>query len=227
MIGVYSITSPSGKIYVGSSKTIEKRWRRYNNLDCKKQSKLYNSFLKYGVSNHIFKVLIECEVDSLYEWEHHYSNYYNTINDGLNCCIPRFGDVIGLVSKETRIKISEVGKGRKFSDEHKRKISHANKGVKKSAEHVEKSRSSNIGRKHTLEHIEKNRQSHLGTKRSDETRAKMREANKKAKIVIDITTGVFYYSAKEASISMNINYGTLRDYLINHRPNKTNLRYAV
>jgi hypothetical protein len=86
---------------VGSSKDIQKRWKSYKVLNCKSQIKLYNSLVKYGVDNHFFNVQIECSIDELFEWEHHYSNYYDSINKGLNCRIPSFGDVKGLVSKDT------------------------------------------------------------------------------------------------------------------------------
>ena len=49
MIGIYKITSPNNKVYIGQSVDIEKRLKRYKNLNCKKQSKIYNSLNKYGV----------------------------------------------------------------------------------------------------------------------------------------------------------------------------------
>jgi hypothetical protein len=60
--GVYCLTFPNGKRYVGrgySSPTskgrgrrgIEKRWNDYARLDCKKQPKLYNAIIKYGWEN--------------------------------------------------------------------------------------------------------------------------------------------------------------------------------
>jgi group I intron endonuclease len=105
MIGVYSITSPTGKVYVGSSKHIEVRWKSYKKLRCKDQTKIYRSLIKHGVDNHIFKVLIECEAHELYDWEHLWSMKYDTINKGLNCHIPAYGDSKGLVCKETVAKI--------------------------------------------------------------------------------------------------------------------------
>jgi group I intron endonuclease len=60
MIGIYKIISPKGRIYVGQSTNIKSRWLHYVSLDCTDQPKLYNSFLKYGVKNHKFKVLEEC-----------------------------------------------------------------------------------------------------------------------------------------------------------------------
>ena len=58
--GIYKITSPSGKIYIGQSKDIRRRMQYYNRLNCKNQTKLYNSLLKYGWENHLFEILIEC-----------------------------------------------------------------------------------------------------------------------------------------------------------------------
>ena len=56
MIGIYKITSPTGKVYIGQSIEIEKRWMRYKNItkSVKKQPAIYNSLLKYGSENHIF-----------------------------------------------------------------------------------------------------------------------------------------------------------------------------
>ena len=46
--GIYKITSPSGKIYIGQSKDINLRIIYYKNARCKCQQKLYYSILKYG-----------------------------------------------------------------------------------------------------------------------------------------------------------------------------------
>lgn len=56
--GIYKITSPIGRIYVGQSKNLDERLVRYKKLQCcKNQLFLYRSFLKYGVDNHIFEVI--------------------------------------------------------------------------------------------------------------------------------------------------------------------------
>lgn len=46
--GIYKLTSPSGKCYIGQSVQLEIRHRRYKNLECDRQPKLYNAILKYG-----------------------------------------------------------------------------------------------------------------------------------------------------------------------------------
>jgi len=65
MIGIYKITSPSKKIYIGQSIDIEKRFKYYLNLNCKKQTKLYNSLKKYGYKKHFFEVIEICKITEL------------------------------------------------------------------------------------------------------------------------------------------------------------------
>ena len=42
-IGIYKITSLTGKVYIGQSTNLEKRKDDYVKLRCNKQPKLYNS----------------------------------------------------------------------------------------------------------------------------------------------------------------------------------------
>ena len=69
MIGIYKITSPTGKIYIGQSNNIENRKKFYKRLDCINQIKLYNSLLKYSWKQHIFEVIEECTLEQLNERE--------------------------------------------------------------------------------------------------------------------------------------------------------------
>ena len=57
MIGIYKITSPLGYIYIGQSINIDYRFNVYKKLKCKSQLRIYNSFVKYGVDNHIFEII--------------------------------------------------------------------------------------------------------------------------------------------------------------------------
>lgn len=57
MVGIYKIISPSGKIYIGQSVNITRRFKQYKRLQCPQQTHLYNSFLKYGVNYHKFEVV--------------------------------------------------------------------------------------------------------------------------------------------------------------------------
>ena len=89
MIGIYKITNPNGKVYIGQSVNIEKRWNRYKNLipkDCIGQPLIYRSLIKYGVKNHIFEIIELCNKEELNKLESYYIVLYNSFNSkcGLN-----------------------------------------------------------------------------------------------------------------------------------------------
>lgn len=136
-------------------------------------------------------------------------------------------------SEETRKKISKSLIGNKYSlgykhtNETKQKMSRTRKGrpgpnkgktaseeTKKRMSIKRKGRKPNLGKKHSAEAIRKMIASRSGCN------------NPNSKKVIDISSGFIFDSIKEAAVSKNINYGTLRDYLINKYPNKTSLRYV-
>jgi hypothetical protein len=103
MIGIYKITSPTNKIYIGQSTNIENRKYYYTSIKCDKQPKLYNSLLKYGWEQHIFEVIEECLEKQLNEREIYWGNYFKVLGEnGLNL---RLGDANGLCSEETKQKI--------------------------------------------------------------------------------------------------------------------------
>jgi len=121
MIGIYKITSPSGKIYIGSSVDIKRRIIFYRKLHCKGQVKLYKSILKYGWDNHKLEVLEICSLEELRSKEYEYGMFYNVLSDcGLNLSLPKVGDVSGLLSDETKKKMSDTHKRIYNSDTQKR-----------------------------------------------------------------------------------------------------------
>lgn len=127
MIGIYKITNPKGKIYVGQSTNIKERFRKYNKLNSKRQIKLYNSFLKYGVENHKFEIIEECSENILGEREIYWGNHYDVLYDsGLNL---RLGNGRGSCSEETKNKISNSLKGCRKSKEHCLNLSIARTGI--------------------------------------------------------------------------------------------------
>ena len=58
--GIYKITSPTGKIYIGQSRDILKRIKYYNKQYCKCQTKLYHSIKKHGWNTHVFEIIHKC-----------------------------------------------------------------------------------------------------------------------------------------------------------------------
>jgi group I intron endonuclease len=137
-IGIYKITSPSGKVYIGQSINIQKRWKEYKKLyNCKNQVKLYNSFFKYGVENHQFEIIEECSELNLNKQERYWQDYYNSFYKGLNCILTQTDNKSGKLSKETCLKKSEsmkgkyIRKGSTHSDESKQLMSNIAKGKPK------------------------------------------------------------------------------------------------
>lgn len=75
MIGIYKITSPSNRIYVGQSVRIERRKTEHKKL-YGIGPKLKHSYEKYGFENHIFEIIEECSVEQLEEREIYWKKYY-------------------------------------------------------------------------------------------------------------------------------------------------------
>lgn len=71
MVGIYKITNPKGKIYIGQSIDIERRFKEYKGVYCKNQRKLYYSLKKYGWENHKFEVIEECNEKNLIQRENY------------------------------------------------------------------------------------------------------------------------------------------------------------
>jgi group I intron endonuclease len=178
MKGIYKITSPSDRVYIGQSIDIERRFRHYKRMICKEQIKIYNSLLKYGVDAHIFEVLELCDTEELNNRERHYQDLYDSVANGLNLLYVKSEHFNGGHSEESKKKISDSLKGRKLSEEHKYKIGLNNSRRGMSDETKEKHRLGRLGKKASPETIAKQILKRLGTKRSEETKKKISEALK-------------------------------------------------
>ena len=106
MVGIYKITNPKNKIYVGQTIDWDRRKQDYKYLNCSNQNKLYNSLLKYGWSNHVFELIEECSLGELNNRERYWQDYYNVLEEGLNLKLTQFGDKSGIISIETKNKIA-------------------------------------------------------------------------------------------------------------------------
>lgn len=138
MIGIYKITNPNNKVYIGQSINIEYRWSQYKKLECKGQIKLYNSIKKYGIDNHSFEILEECNIELLNERERYWQDYFNVLVFGLNCKLTKIDDRSGKMSPESIEKMRQNKLGKKASDETKLKMSKAIKGFIFSEETIKK-----------------------------------------------------------------------------------------
>jgi len=90
--GVYKITNIiNGKIYIGQSVDIERRWRQHKkigrNLSEDKYSRdydkvLYRAMRKYGVDSFEFSIIEECDESELYEREQYWIKFYESTTIG-------------------------------------------------------------------------------------------------------------------------------------------------
>jgi group I intron endonuclease len=228
IIGIYKITCMiTGRIYIGQSWNITQRFYRYKSFGCKGQVKLYNSLVKYGIKNHIFEVVECCEIKALNKRERYWQDFYDaTSRNGLNLRLTESDEKPRTCSDETKRKISLKNKGRIVSEETRKKLSLAGKGRVFSVESRKKMSDWQIGRKMSPEAIEKSRKANTGKVISIEWRKNISNGSAMAKIVLDTQTGIYYNSAKQASIAKGINHSSLTARLNGERKNKTGLIYA-
>ena len=200
MIGIYKITSPKGRIYVGQSIDLERRFNNYKSLNCEGQIKVYRSLLKHGHEKHIFEILEICEEDILNSKERYWQDYYNVIDrENMNLKLTESNGKSGKLSEETKLKISlNHGRGmlgKKHSQETKDKISQGHKG-----------------RVFTKEHIENMKLNHPKTK---------------SKKVINTETGKIFNTIKEGAESIGMKDYNLVLQLRGKVKNKTPFKYYI
>jgi len=229
MIGIYKITSPSNRVYIGQSIDIEKRLMYYKNGHSKQQVRLFNSLKKYGFSNHKFEVLCECETSELNEKERYFQDLFNCVETGLNCKLTKSIDRKGSLSKETKLKMSIIRKGKKQSSETCLKKSKNMTGNKNPMFGKFGELNPFFGKKHTKESLNKMspfKKGHkicLGRILSNETKNKMGVSKRKK--VINTDTNEIHISAKSLSKEIGMNYNTLRNQLNGSHENKTKYKY--
>ena len=171
MTGIYKITSPTGRIYIGQSVDVENRFREYKRLKCERQVRLYSSLKKYGVEKHSFEIIEECDFEQLNVRERYWQDYYDVLSkNGLNCVKQRTDVLPSVVSYETRIKQSINRKGKRSGKTHQ------NYGKKRPKEVVEKLKKSLIEYHKTVDTSGANNPFY-GRKHTEETKEKIRLAN--------------------------------------------------
>lgn len=131
MIGIYKITNKlNGKVYIGQSVDIDTRWRQH--INAKDNFAIHRAIKKYGKENFKFEVLLECPAEMLNVWERDMIALYDCISpNGYN--LTEGGEGYKC-SDETRLKMSNIRKGKNRSEETKIKISNAQKGKHHSEE---------------------------------------------------------------------------------------------
>lgn len=160
--GIYKIINTiTGKVYVGSSKDMDKRWIQHKNhlsKDKHHSKKLQNSVNKHGLDNFIFEVVEECSKDILIEREQYWIDLLGSYKTGYNCNT-KAGITLGMLGKkhseDTKSKMRK--KRGPMSDNTKKKLSKLLSGRKHSKEVRDKMRKTRINFKHSEETKEKMR----------------------------------------------------------------------
>lgn len=229
MAVIYKITSPTKKVYVGSTQYFKHRMSCYKRLKCEKQIRLYRSFVKYGVAKHKFEVICHCSKEEMFTLENYYGHLYNCLdkNFGLNCVLPKAGTTFNSRTEETRLKISKNNTGRVVSDETKNKIRVANigkvsamKGINfQTSESKLKMSVSHTGKKLTENHKNNIRLKHKGVKPKNFSMIK--EMQNKA--VIQPDYGIIFNSRTEAALFFNVSQSLISMMVLGKRSNKFNL----
>jgi len=213
-IGIYKITSPSEKVYIGQSINIESRWNNYIKLH--KTSigpKLYNSLKNHGPKNHQFEILEKCSKEELNEKEIYWKKFFLEKVNKSNILFTEIYDRgSGPKSEETKQKISKANKGKKFSEERKQKIGQSkigNKyalGYKFTKEQKEKISQAKKGKKY---HITKEKISKI--KKENPFKLKNHVWIKKPILQYDLNGNFIceWESAKKASMCLGIDNGHL------------------
>ena len=111
MFSVYKITNKiNGKIYIGSSIRVEKRWQQHINASKNMNSNSYNyplqkAFRKYGIDNFIFEVIkddFETQLEML-EYEKDMIIKTNSFNSGYNQTVETIKSEIAKENLEKRL----------------------------------------------------------------------------------------------------------------------------
>lgn len=128
MSGIYKLTAPNGKCYIGQSIELKRRMSRYRAKACKQQRHLYNALKKHGWKNFTVEFLWRTKHPERYSnlnvlldiLEIAYIKHFDSIAKGYNL---QSGGSNGRQSEETKQLLREANLGKTQSKETKLKIS--------------------------------------------------------------------------------------------------------
>jgi group I intron endonuclease len=204
IIGIYKITNPKDKVYIGQSINISRRFGEYKRMNCSQQPKIYNSLKKYGSEKHKFEILEECILKQLNEKELYWKLYYNSINKGLNCEL--YDNGVGPRSKEVKDKIKKSQMGNTYN--------------------LGKKRTQNTKDKQSLIAKSQDWRKNVGNKQKGKKKHSDQHIKQMYKKIINNNTGIIYNSCTEASLSLGISMSLISNSLNKiYKKSKWNFNY--
>ena len=159
--GIYTITSPSGKRYVGSATNIRMRWNMHRSMMVRgvhHTPALQAAFLKYGAGNLTFKKLLICSKEDLLFYE---QRAIDTLKPEYNA-----SQVAEITFGVKRPEVAAKMRGRKHTKEAIERMKNLSQEQRES-----RSRAGSLGGA-------AGGRAGKGKKKSEETRRKMSEAAK-------------------------------------------------
>jgi group I intron endonuclease len=194
----------TGRSYIGYTKrSIDERSGINANGYLKSKTTYFSKAIrKYGWKTFKSRIIVECSMDIIKDYEQYYIAHFNTFNNGYN----------GTLGGEGCVGPSPL-RGRILSETTKQKISASLIGHKQSNETKEKriiSRRSNGKEWHTIETIDKIGKANkgkpvwiTGVGHSNETKTKMSLNQPYRNPVEQIETGIIFNSISEAEYVMS------------------------
>ena len=220
-IGIYKITNPNGKVYIGQSVNVEKRLNGYKSLNnCNKQLLLHRSLKKYGSGDHIFEIIEECSLENLNIRERHWQDFFEVldIKKGLNCKLTSTFGKSGKLSQDVKNKIGLSNTGKiKHSVQNKINISQRSKLQKNM-----------LGKNHSDKTKSKISNSKIGKKDSEETKInKSKAATGKIKTQEHKNNISLNHPTKKPIMQLDLSGFFIREYIsINEASRQTGYRVS-
>jgi group I intron endonuclease len=198
--GIYTIThDKSGKLYVGSSVNIKRRFNRHRNelrKNIHRCAHLQRAWNKYGEEAFVFRIVdLVPDVEKLLLKEQFWID--TTFKTKLYNTCPKAGSPLGMrLTEEQRKKISIAHKGKPKSAEHCAAMKEGAKTRVRTEEELDAWRFNRLGKKNGPEHVEKARARWLetvGSKTKEEMEAWGQKSRRRCSL-----EGIEYKSVKEA-----------------------------
>ncbi len=212
MIGIYKLTNPKGKVYIGQSYDINKRMRYYKTNACKQQRKLYFSLVKYGFQNHSIEILETIDLpekELLDKIEIKYIRKY--LYEGFEMLNLSYTGISGGLHSEESKSLIRIARAKQSPPT----LGMIIKPKMHTCKLPPKKRDWWVGKKHKESSKELQRQKKLNCTKHN-----------RFKLVLNNRTGIFYDSLTEAAFSVNKTMKTMSNQMRGKAKNKTGLIYV-